>query len=104
MIRFHLHPEVKASVSRDGHSVLLRGPSNRGWRLRNDAQEAALEPSVHFDKGQPRRASQVVLRGQFHADQGGRIRWKLAPAEEDVREARAEAAVAQPKTDDLEGL
>jgi uncharacterized heparinase superfamily protein len=81
-VRFHLHPEIKASLSQDRRSVLLRGPSNRGWRLRHDASEVALEASVHFDKGRPRRTSQLVLRGQLHAGQGGGVRWKLAPAEE----------------------
>jgi uncharacterized heparinase superfamily protein len=78
-LHFHLHPDAKASLARDQRSVLLRGASNAGWWLRNDAAEVSIEPSVHFVDGRPRRSSQVVLRGRLRADRGGRVRWKLAP-------------------------
>jgi uncharacterized heparinase superfamily protein len=80
-VRFHLHPDCRASLARDNKSVLLRGPSDQGWWLRNDAAEVSLEPSAHFEDGQPRRAQQVVLKGQVRLDKGGRIRWKLSRAE-----------------------
>jgi uncharacterized heparinase superfamily protein len=80
-IRFHLHPDAKASIARDQRSVLIRGASNVGWWLRNDAAEVLIEPSVHFVDGRPRNCSQVVLRGRLRADRGGRVRWKLALVE-----------------------
>lgn len=80
-IYFHLHPDVHASLARDQRSVLLRGPSEVGWWLRNDAGEVAVEPSIHFIDGQPRQATRVVMRGRLRADRGGRVRWKLAVAE-----------------------
>jgi uncharacterized heparinase superfamily protein len=81
-VRFHLHPDVQVSLARDKRSVLLRGPSDRGWWFRNDAHEVAVEPSVVFEHGQPRRAAQVVLRGVAGED-GARVRWKLTPVEPD---------------------
>jgi len=80
-IHFHLHPDASASMARDQRSVLLRGASNIGWWLRNDAAEVSIEPSVHVTDGQVRHCSQVVLRGRLRADRGGRVRWKLAPVE-----------------------
>jgi uncharacterized heparinase superfamily protein len=80
-IYFHLHPEVTALLARDQRSVLLRGSSEIGWWLRNDAGEVSIEPSVHLDDGRPRRAEMVVLRARLRADRGGRVRWKLALAE-----------------------
>jgi uncharacterized heparinase superfamily protein len=80
-VHFHLHPEVRASLARDQRSVLLKGASNIGWWLRNDAGEVSLEPSVHFHGGRAQRTTQVVLRGRLRADRGGRVRWKLAMAE-----------------------
>ena len=80
-VRFHLAPDVRALVSRDQRSVLLRGPSNLGWWLRSDASEVVIDPSVSFRDGQPYRTSQIVLRGRLRADRGGRVRWKLAAAE-----------------------
>ena len=77
-LHFHLHPDVRASLARDQRSVLLRGPSNVGWWLRNDASEVTVEPSVSFQDGAPRRTTQIVLRGRLRADRGGRVRWKLS--------------------------
>lgn len=80
--RFHVHPDVSASLARDGKSVLLRAHEGEpGWWLRNDAQSADIETSVYFQDGKPRRAQQIVLRGQARADSGARLRWKFAAAE-----------------------
>jgi len=80
-IRFHVHPDVSASLARDGKSVLLRaGEDHHGWWLRNDAQSADIETSVYFQDGKPRRAQQVVLRGQARAESGAKVRWKLTSA------------------------
>lgn len=81
-VRFHVHPDCTASLARDGRSVLLRaGEGDHGWWLRNDAQSADIETSVYFQDNKPRRAQQIVLRGQARADSGARVRWKLAAAE-----------------------
>ncbi len=80
-VHFHLHPDVRASLARDQRSVLLQGPTSGGWWLRNDAAQVSIAPAVHFDDGQPRRTSQVVLRGSVRGDRGGRMRWKLAAAD-----------------------
>jgi uncharacterized heparinase superfamily protein len=80
-IRFHVHPDVSASLARDGKSVLLRtSEDDHGWWLRNDAQSADIETSVYFQDGKPRRAQQVVLRGQARAESGAKVRWKLTSA------------------------
>ena len=34
IVRFHLHPTVKATLAQSGQAVLMRLPSGRGWRLR----------------------------------------------------------------------
>ncbi len=92
-IYFHLHPEVTARLARDQRSVLLRGASQIGWWLRNDAGEVTIEPSVHLEDGRPRRAEMVVLRARLRADRGGRVRWKLALAEPSGEAAAESAAV-----------
>jgi uncharacterized heparinase superfamily protein len=79
-VRFHLYPGVQMSMARDRKSVLLRGPSGRGWWLRNDAAEVSIEPSICFENGAPRKAAQVVLRGVARTDGVTRVRWKIAPA------------------------
>lgn len=80
-VRFHLHPEARASIARDGKSVLIRGPSNIGWWLRNDAVDVEIAPTAHFDHGLARKAGQVVLKSQVRPEVGAKIRWKLTRAE-----------------------
>ena len=78
-LRFHLHPTVRASLARDGRSVVLQaGDAPIGWRLRSDAQDMSVEASVYFEGLRARRSQQVVLKGQARLDAGARVRWKLA--------------------------
>lgn len=73
-LRFPLASGVRALVSQDKRSVLLRVEgAHEGWILRNDALDIALEPGA-----------QLVLRGQRRADSGARVRWKLAPARQAI--------------------
>ncbi len=98
-LHFHLFPGVKASVARDGRSVLLRGPSDRGWWFRNDAAHVSLEMSVCFIDGQPRRTQQVALQADIPLDGAARVRWKLTPVEAPPpksKAAKAEDPLADP--------
>ena len=81
VLRFHLAPGVRALVSQDKRSVLLRPEGDSaGWRLLNDALDIEIEPSVRLEAGRRRPAQQLVLRGQRRADSGARVRWKLSSA------------------------
>ena len=80
-VYFHLHPQVRATLARDRRSVLLMGPSNSGWWLRNDAASVTIEPSFHFLDGRPRRCMKVILHSPLTRQGRTRIRWKLAAAE-----------------------
>ena len=90
-VHFHLAEGVDASLARDGRSVLLRTPHAGGWRLRNDAPQVALEPTLAVRAGVARRAVQVVLRGATTAAGEARVRWKLSPVDPPPRPARAAA-------------
>ena len=79
-VRFHLHPQVQANLARDKKSVLLRGPSGRGWWFRSDAADVGVEQSAVFENGLSRKTAQVVLKGVARTDAVTRIRWKIAPA------------------------
>jgi len=80
-LHFPLAPGVRALVSQDRRSVLLRVEgAHEGWILRNDTLDIDLEPLAR--RGRP--GSQLVLRGQRRADSGARVRWKLAPARQAV--------------------
>jgi uncharacterized heparinase superfamily protein len=62
-IRFHLHPDVDASLQQDGSGVLLRTPSGTGWVLRAEGARLALEESIYAGAAEPRRSEQVILSG-----------------------------------------
>ena len=79
-LRFQLEPGVQASLARDRRSILLRGPSGKGWWFRSDGPDVAIEPAVHIENGLTRRALQIVVRGSARTDAETRIRWKLSPA------------------------
>lgn len=63
-LRFHLHPNIQASLVQDGEEVLLRARSGTGWRFRAEGATLALEDSIHMAAGeQPRRSVQIVISG-----------------------------------------
>jgi uncharacterized heparinase superfamily protein len=75
-LRFHLHPDVNASLQQDGSAVLLRLRSGGGWRLRADGARMSLEESVYLGSFEPRRAEQVVLTG--YADGPQQVKWAIS--------------------------
>ena len=74
-IRFHLHPNVTASLQQDDETVLLRTPSGLGFRLRAEGAKPRVEESVYFGQGEPRRAEQIVLPG--HQDGPQHVKWTI---------------------------
>jgi uncharacterized heparinase superfamily protein len=75
-IRFHLHPNVTASLQQDEETVLLRTPGGQGWRLRAEGAPVAVEESVYFGHAEPRRAEQIVLNG--HQDGPQHVKWSIS--------------------------
>jgi uncharacterized heparinase superfamily protein len=83
-VRFHLHPDVDASLDLAGQAVSLALRSGEIWVFRADGRTAlALEPSVYLEKGRlrPRPARQIVLAG-IARDFETRIGWTLAKAQD----------------------
>ncbi|MEX0644786.1 MAG: heparinase II/III family protein [Parvularculaceae bacterium] len=61
-LRFHLHPTVRASLARDGRSVILALPNREGWRFRTNCHVLRLEKSVYCGSGGlPAATEQIVL-------------------------------------------
>ncbi len=74
-VRFHLHPDVSASLQHDQEAVLLRLPSGSGWRLRADGAKISLEESLYLGGPESRRAEQVVLTG--YQDGAQHVKWAI---------------------------
>jgi uncharacterized heparinase superfamily protein len=81
IIRFHLHPGVKATLAQSGQAVLIRLPSGRGWRLRASGAGLGLAESIYLgEEGRQRRTEQIVLVGQVPSE-GTSVKWALTRME-----------------------
>ena len=83
-IRFHLHPEVDATLDMGGAAVSMALRSGEIWVFRFTGQaDLALEPSAYLETGRvnPRPCLQIVLHGQARGFET-RIGWTLAKAKD----------------------
>lgn len=101
-IRFHLHPDVDATLDLGGAAVSMALKSGEIWVFRHDGvADLTLEPSVHLEKGRlrPRAAQQIVLSAHV-LDYACQIGWTLAKAQ-DTPAAIRDLSVEDPTlTDD----
>lgn len=68
-IRFHLHPQVRASLLRGGSAVLLVCRDGEAWEFDAPGAELELEESIYLsDIYGHRRTSQIVLGGKLRDD------------------------------------
>lgn len=76
-IRFHLHPAVEVTPTRNGSAVQLRLPSGMAWRLHASGAQASVSESIYLGQGdEARRTSQVVLSGTTRPDRSV-VKWAL---------------------------
>lgn len=76
-IRFHLHPNVSASLINHGKEVLLRIAGGSGWRFKHSGITLTLEDSVYLGQGiTPRKTKQIVITHTISADNVP-IKWSL---------------------------
>ena len=83
-VRFHLHPDVDATIDLGGAAVSMALRSGEIWVFRHDgAQNLRLEPSVYLEttRLKPRGAQQIVLSGTAFT-YATRVRWSLSKAQE----------------------
>ncbi len=83
-VRFHLHPDVDATVDMGGNAVSIALKSGEIWVFRPSGRaQLTLDPSVYLEKGRlkPRATKQIVLSG--HAtDFETVVGWTLAKAQD----------------------
>ena len=86
-IRFHLHPDVKASITSGNGGVLLRTRSGAGWRFRANGVHVVLEESIYVAQAgeKPKKTTQIVLSGHT-TDVEKVVKWRLT-REKKVRTA-----------------
>ncbi|MEM7424681.1 MAG: heparinase II/III family protein [Pseudomonadota bacterium] len=90
-VRFHLHPSVKATLSKDQSSAVLLLPDRSGWRFSARGARLTLENSVYLiDRPVPQRTVQLVLSG-LAADNCS-VNWALKKLE---KQGRTQGAVSR---------
>ncbi len=68
VLRFHLHPSVRATRTEDGAAVLLDLPNGRTWTFSAGGLPTVIEESIFFAAPDGARASeQIVVSGGFNA-------------------------------------
>ena len=100
-IRFHLHPDVDATLDLGGAAVSMALKSGEIWVFRHDgAHNLSLDPGVYLEttRLKPRAAQQIVLTGMAFT-YATRIRWSLSKAQETAIGVR-DLSMDDPYSDD----
>ncbi|MEO9824732.1 MAG: heparinase II/III family protein [Paracoccaceae bacterium] len=83
-IRFHLHPDVDATLDMNGAAVSMALKSSEMWVFRVEGEvETSIESSVYLEKSRlsPRATKQIVLTGRA-MEYSTRIIWSLAKTQD----------------------
>ena len=89
-IRFHLHPDVDATLDLGGSAISMALKSGEIWVFRHDGfAELRLEPSVYLEQSRlkPRATKQVVLSARI-VEYSSRVTWSLAKAQDTPNDLR----------------
>jgi len=101
-VRFHLHPDAKASLAHDGTNVLVLLPNGDGWQFRAKTPSGEttlrLEESVYLGADDStRRTEQIVVSGDLFRGEA-QLNWAWR------RLSTRNAGQAKKPEDDLPGL
>ncbi|OYW49476.1 MAG: hypothetical protein B7Z31_14585 [Rhodobacterales bacterium 12-65-15] len=83
-MRFHLHPDVHATLDMSDTAVSMALRSGEIWIFRFSGRASlSLEPTAYLEPGRvhPRPAAQIVLRSEARGFET-RIGWTLAKAKD----------------------
>ncbi|MEM9469158.1 MAG: heparinase II/III family protein [Pseudomonadota bacterium] len=76
-IRFHLHPDVKVSLVKEGKEALLRLKNGVGWRFTAENAALSLDNSIYLGQGiRPRKTKQLVMNSTMSEDLH-QLKWAL---------------------------
>jgi uncharacterized heparinase superfamily protein len=85
-IRFHLHPGVKATLTRKETRIVIMLPNKTAWQFNARGGTMSLEDSVFLgDALGPRKTQQIVIRGS--TETAGPVNWALRRVEKSAAAA-----------------
>jgi uncharacterized heparinase superfamily protein len=86
IIRFHLHPGVKASFNRKGTRIVIMLPNKTAWHFMARGGAMSLEDSVFLgDALGTRKTQQIVIRGS--TESASPVNWALRRVEKSATAA-----------------
>ncbi len=75
-LRFHLHPKIKPTPTRDGRQIFLVLPDKTGWIFSILSDEIIIEESIYMlDNPSPAKTRQLVIHGAVQ-DQAS-VKWSF---------------------------
>jgi len=93
-IRFHLHPGVKATLTRKETRIVIMLPNKTAWQFNARGGTMSLEESVFLgDALGPRKTQQIVIRGSTETD--GPVNWALRRVEKSATAANDRVEMPQ---------
>lgn len=93
-IRFHLHPGVKATLTRKETRVVIMLPNKTAWQFNARGGTMSLEESVFLgDALGPRKTQQIVIRGSTETP--GPVNWALRRVEKSATAANDRVEMPQ---------
>lgn len=93
-IRFHLHPGVKATLTRKETRIVIMLPNKTAWQFNARGGTMSLEDSVFLgDALGPRKTHQIVIRGSTETD--GPVNWALRRVEKSATAANDRVEMPQ---------
>jgi uncharacterized heparinase superfamily protein len=76
-VRFHLHPGVQVSITKNGQAALMKLGKGSFWRMRVQGGELALAESAAIGAGgRVRRTQQLVIMGTIESDRT-EVKWLI---------------------------
>jgi len=93
-IRFHLHPGVKATLTRKETRIVIMLPNKTAWQFNARGGTMSLEDSVFLgDALGPRKTHQIVIRGS--TETAGPVNWALRRVEKSATAANDRVEMPQ---------
>lgn len=83
VVRFHLHPSVRASKVQDRNAVLLRLPGGSGWRFRASGGVVSLQESVYLGTGTGVKRTEQIAVSAATQHGRGQVKWAFSRLSDD---------------------
>jgi uncharacterized heparinase superfamily protein len=91
VLRFHIHPNVRARRIKDGKGIFLEPLDERPWIFEASVEAIEIEESIFFAAPDgPRHNEQIVVYGRTGPEGGAEVKWSFRRVEKKTIPAATE--------------